>query len=184
MPRATAEEIREGISSLITRPDFTQKYKNIEGGKIFNKLLVDLKVWLEVNDCGELNEDREDDKKLVAGVISESFHLKFVFGNSNKIGGYARGTLARVAEVLATAQPVFTNLQTSWAANKGKYSVVRRDVVRVLGINDKGHDYHGSNFSGQQTLRQIIANLLDGVKVQEEQARIRGVISQKYHFQV
>lgn len=47
---------------------------------------------------------------------------------------------------------------------KTSYSIkeqpdVRKQVSSVMGITDKGHKTHGSNFSSPQTLKQIIDNL-------------------------
>ena len=39
----------------------------------------------------------------------------------------------------------------------------RREVAAVMGIADKGHATHGSNFTASQTLKQIIDNLFETV---------------------
>ncbi|HEU4558085.1 MAG TPA: hypothetical protein VFS20_09555 [Longimicrobium sp.] len=40
---------------------------------------------------------------------------------------------------------------------------MRAAVARVMGIEDKGHKKHGSNFDSPQTLKQIIDNLFETV---------------------
>jgi ribosomal protein L29 len=180
MPKATVEEIKEGIDSIMKQPQSLTKYKDIGGTEKFNTLLGTLDAWLENNECGALTRS-DQDKKLVAQVINQFFAAKFAFGKPPKIGGYPITTLAPLTES-PSAETVFKNLTDSWSANKGKFAVVRRDVARVLGIQDKGHAHHGSNFSGTQTLKQIILNLYGGVQGPAEIARVKAVIKAKYKF--
>ena len=180
MPKATVEEIKEGIDSIMKQPQSPTKYKDIGGAQRFDELLGTLDAWLENNECGSLTRS-DQDKKLVAQVIKQFFAPKFAFGKPPKIGGYSTAELSPVMPP-SSSEPVFKNLDDSWSANKGKFAVVRRDVARVLGIQDKGHAHHGSNFSGTQTLRQIILNLYSNVQGAQELDRVRGLIKTKYGF--
>jgi hypothetical protein len=43
---------------------------------------------------------------------------------------------------------------------KAKGVQLRRDIATFLGITDKGHSAHGSNFAGNQSVKGTIDNLL------------------------
>jgi hypothetical protein len=181
MPKPTVAEVKAGIDVIVQNPKFAQNWKDVSVEKIFNSLMGELKKWLENNECGELVESR--DGQLVASVIKTFFADKFAFGSKNKrIGTFDYNTVPQAVTPQPSGPPVYTNLDDSWAANKGKYTVVRRDVARVLGIDDKTHSHHGSNFSGTQTLKQIISNVFATVQGDQQQNTIRVLIRQKYGF--
>lgn len=56
----------------------------------------------------------------------------------------------------------------------------RKEVAAVMGIEDKGHSSHGSNFKGNQTLKQIIDNLFAKVSGDKRKAAAEAVIK-AYH---
>ena len=171
------EEIRTGIDAIMQNPLSAGKYKDLTQTQKFDDLIGALNAWLENNECDTVN-----DRKLIARVIKQYFTgAKFSFGKAQKIGEFSCATLT---VTILPAGPVYTTLTDSWAADKGKFTLVRRDVARVLGIQDKGHAHHGSNFSGQQTLKQIIQNLFAGVQGEKEQGRVRDQIQTQYGFAV
>lgn len=73
------------------------------------------------------------------------------------------------------------------AALATKYSIkqqpgVRSDVAKVMGIDDKGHEKHGANFSSAQTLKQIIDNLFKPVAKQQQAADVAARLKQRYGY--
>jgi len=57
----------------------------------------------------------------------------------------------------------------------------RTEIAGVMGIVDKGHKQHGSNFSSSQTLKNIIDNLF--AMVSENQRKvIGGKLKRKYGY--
>jgi hypothetical protein len=177
MGKASAERIKQGIQVLVGKPDFQSKYKNVDNVGKFDSLCSALEVWLDDKDYGDLTGA----KQLVAQVISQYFAVNFTFGAANKIGPYPRRDLAPLV-VAAAVVPVYADLNASWAANSSDYGKVRRDVVRVLEIRDAGHTYHQGNFSGTQTLRQIILNVVGMVRGEEEVVRVRGLARTHYNL--
>lgn len=181
MPRPTVAEVKAGTDVIVQNSKFAQNWKDVSVERNFTSFMGELKKWLENNECGELVESR--DGQLVASVIKTFFADKFAFGNKNKrIGTFDYNTVQPAVSPQPLGPPIYTDLDESWAANKGKYTVVRRDVARVLGIDDKTHSHHGSNFSGTQTLRQIILNVFSTVQGDQQQNTIRVLIRQKYGF--
>jgi hypothetical protein len=145
--------------------------------KTFDSLVAALNTWLEVN--GKSTVGSADDKKLVARVIAHDASLatSFIPAPNGKIGPYAKGELLPLAAAAATG-PTYTDLDENFSFKQ--WPAVRADVARVLRINDKGHSSHGSNFKGNQTLRQVIDNLVDTVKGEAEVARIQSQLRQHY----
>ena len=171
------EEIRVGIDAIMQSPQSASKYKDLTQKQKFDDLIGALNAWLENNECDTVNN-----RQLIAQVIKQYFTgEKFSFGKPPRIAEFS---CASLAVTILPAGPVYTDLTDSWAADKGKFTAVRRDVARVLGIQDKGHAHHGSNFSGQQTLKQIIQNLFAGVQGDKEQGRVRDQIHTQYGFTV
>jgi hypothetical protein len=138
-------------------------------------------VELEKEDKDTLQKTAEADKKFLAQVIKQHFatNTNFSFGKSKKIGGYEWVAIMPLTTV-APSGPAYTDLKETWMANKPEFTKVRADVARVLGILDKGHTHHGSNFSGTQSLEQIIRNLVSKVEGPAEIMRVTNLVKTKY----
>ena len=174
---ADAADIKAGLNYLAGN---NPKYKNKKtqlGTAPFDTLVADLSTWLEMK--GKSTIDSADDKKLVARVIAHdtSFVNSFIASGNGNIGPYARAALLPLVTTAPTG-PAYKNLSESFSYKQ--WPDVRADVSRVLGLKDKGHSSHGSNFKGDQTLRQVINNLLDTVQGEAEIGRIQGLLRQHY----
>lgn len=176
MGKASADHIKEGIQIIVAGSDFSRTYKNVDNDATFNTLCSTLGAWLEEHDYGDL------DKERVAQVINQHFTTFFSFGpRGKKIGPFSRDNLTPLI-VVATAGPVYTDLTQGWNADSSEYRKVRRDVARVLGIDDAGHTYHRGNYAGTETLSQIIQNLTSKVQGRDEVQRVRNLVRTHYNL--
>lgn len=171
------KEVKECLNILLQ----TQTYKNKQTQmhlSNFQTLISNLNVELEKKDYETVNS--ESDKKELAKIIFSSYKNSLIETN-NKIGPYDTGQLSS-GPVTPTGTPTYTDLNTPYQANKPLYSTVRAEVVQYLGIRDAGHSHHGSNFSGTQTLKQIIKNVFDKVQGGGEQSRVAQNSLKYYHY--
>ncbi len=61
---------------------------------------------------------------------------------------------------------------------------IRAQLASKWHITDKGHKHHGSNFSGNQTLLQIIKNLTEKVEGKAEIERVRMCVMEDYDYDI
>jgi hypothetical protein len=164
--------IKEGIRIIAAKPKFAADYKSVDQPAKFQKVCGDLKAWL--------GDDFECSDQEVARGIYTHFKSTFSFGKPAKIGSWSHVQIASM-QPRPVILPTYTNLEDSWNVG-AEYSKVRKEVAAVLGINDKGHTQHGSNFSGTQSLRQIILNLVDKVAGKVAVADMRSLIKARYNL--
>lgn len=171
---ASIDDITAGLTDLVETAKYKDKRTQLNGGG-FTTLVSDLNVYLEKK--GKTTVATADHTN-VARVIWYTKRLKERFQEVNaKYGTFATADLVPLVAVVQ-AGPKYTDLNTPFNASASPD--VRRDVARVLGIEDKHHNTHGSNFSGTQTLRQIIADVVSKVTGQQEQNRVRGLLRKLY----
>jgi hypothetical protein len=161
---ATVENLRKGLNYLIKQVKYVNKKTQMDTNS-FTTLIGDMNVWLEQNDAGEIS--KEDDKKNLARLILHEFSANLIPAPNHKIGPYAIDQLPSFAVAQATT-PTYTNLNESWKADSTQYTKVRAEVRSFMGIRDTGHSSHGSNFSGMQSLREIIDNLFEKVNMNDK----------------
>ncbi len=172
------EEIRSGLQAL-SQPG--KKYgtnkKEMDAGN-FNAVVSDLNNWLELNDHDKL---KPADSKDVARVMFHEFKNKFIEKNG-KIGTYATSDLPTlIIAPKLPANPQYKTLTQVFTVGKGDYISARNEVASYLGITDKTHSAHGSNFPGTQTLRQIIENLYAKVSTTDA-ARVNALCIKHYRY--
>ncbi|RZI84795.1 MAG: hypothetical protein EOP38_07670 [Rubrivivax sp.] len=73
------------------------------------------------------------------------------------------------------------------SALKESYSIsaatkLRSELCSLWGITNKSHATHGSNFSGNQTLAQLIQNIVEPLAEGAERDRIRGMCIARYSY--
>ena len=174
---ADAADIRTGLKDSASSHSKYKGKKTQLATKLFDELVSDLNVWLETKDKSTV--DSAEDKKLVARVIAHDASLatSYIAAPNGDIGPYPGASLPSLVTATAT-RPTHTNLMESFSYKE--WPDVRAEVARVLGIKDKGHSTHGSNFKGDQTLRQVIKNLVETVKGDAEILRIQNLLRQHY----
>jgi hypothetical protein len=175
---ATVENLRKGLNYLIKQVRYVNKKTQMDQNS-FTTLISDMNVWLEQNDAGEIS--KEDDKKNLARLILHEFAANLIPAPNNKIGPYAIDQLPSFVVVQLTT-PTNTNLNQSWKADSTQYADVRAEVRLYMGIRDTSHSAHGSNFSGTQTLRQIIDNLFEKVNGMSEITRVSSNTVKYYRY--
>lgn len=170
---ASIDDIKTGLLALAAQV----KWKNGQmHEKAFGTLIADLATWFEKN--GKLGIEANDHKNIARVILHDQAVNKKFSAVQGKIGPFATNQLPALV-VAVVAGPSYTALDTQYNGNSTQD--VRNDVVRVLGITDKGHIQHGSNFSGPQTLRQIIKNVLAKVtKGTPEWTRVEGLLQKHY----
>jgi hypothetical protein len=109
------------------------------------------------------------------------FAASLIPAPNDKIGPYATNQLPSFV-VVQLGTPTYTNLNQSWKADSTQYADVREEVRLYMGIRDTGHSAHGSNFSGTQTLRQIIDNLFAKVQGMTEITRVSSNTQKYYRY--
>lgn len=174
---ANAIDLEAALLDLArTSPKYRGKKTQMDV-RSFGELIAVANAWLETRSKNVVSS--ELDKKLVAQVIVHKPAVKqsFIPASNGTIGGYAATSLEPLVAA-AVVGPVYTLLSQSY--DYKETPTVRRDVARVLGLTDKGHSSHGSNFKGSQTLRQIIDNLTDTVEGKPEIARLQGLMRRFY----
>jgi hypothetical protein len=176
----TGEQIKECLNALMQTAKYRDK-KTLMGGSQFTSLLADLNVVLESKDYETLDLGKDSDKKKVAKIIYTDFKTSLL-ESGGKIGPYTTNLLAETAVQAPQGNPTYTNLDTQYSANKPIYTTVRQEIVRFLVIRDAGHLYHDGNFSGSQTLRQIIDNVYATVQGGGEQQRVATNSEHYYHY--
>lgn len=175
---ATEKDIKEGLEVQAQK----QKYKGKKtqmSTTAFDSLVGELNTWLENNDRNEV--ETPEDKKLVARVIKYAGSLSntFIPAANGNIGTHASATLLSLTQS-GPVTPVYVNLQD--VHNATMRPKVRADVARVLGIVDKAHQIHGANFAGNQTLEQIIRDLVSKVQGHGEIQRVRNAVRTHYNL--
>ncbi|TXL74077.1 hypothetical protein FHP25_17870 [Vineibacter terrae] len=168
------EDIRSGLKAMQNNTKYKNKKTQMDTTN-FGKLVGDLNTWLETN--GKDTAGTSNEKKDVARVIHYEFKQSFIPWPEGKIGEFMTATFQPLV-VTAPTGPQYTNLATVYTNKEAPD--VRADVVRVLRVQDKTHSTHGANFSSNQTLRQIIDNVIAKVQGQAEVQRVQGLLRQHY----
>ena len=78
--------------------------------------------------------------------------------------------------------PLSDELQQLYSISQA--ATKRAELCNLWGIANKSHAQHGSNFSGNQTLAQLILNIVAPVQATQERARVRQLVIQKYHYDI
>lgn len=76
--------------------------------------------------------------------------------------------------------PLSKELKESYSITEA--TKLRTELCQLWGIDNKSHKTHGSNFSGNQTLAQLIQNIVDPVAEGAERERIRGLCITRYKY--
>lgn len=76
--------------------------------------------------------------------------------------------------------PLSSELQQSLSITEATKK--RTELCKLWGIANKSHKTHGSNFSGNQTLAQLIQNIVEPVAEGAERERIKLLCIALYHY--
>ena len=60
----------------------------------------------------------------------------------------------------------------------------RAELCSEWGIANKSHKSHGSNFSSNQTLKNLIHNILEVVTGEDQLDRIHGLVARRYRYDI
>ena len=86
--------------------------------------------------------------------------------------------------VAEASAPEIGTLPAGWnydQHNTSTQAKIRKEFATALGIKDKGHTSHGSNFDNKQTKKQIMDNLLAMVSLGDS-VRVRGECLKHYGY--
>ncbi|MDE2596829.1 MAG: hypothetical protein KGL44_08135 [Sphingomonadales bacterium] len=78
--------------------------------------------------------------------------------------------------------PLSAELQQLYTISQA--TTKRAELCTLWGITNKSHAQHGSNFSGNQTLAQLILNIVAPIQAAHERARVRQLVIQAYHYDI
>lgn len=76
--------------------------------------------------------------------------------------------------------PLSSELTQSYSITEA--TKLRGELCTLWNITNKSHKTHGSNFSGNQTLQQLIQNIVEPVAEGAERDRVRLLCIAKYHY--
>lgn len=174
---ANADDVKAALKDLAAS---NQRYKGKKtqlSSGAFDTLVSDVSTWLEKK--GKNGIDGEADRKLVARVVlhDPSMAANYMAAPNGQIGTYSKPQLPSLVQA-AAATPAYTDLGEKFSFKT--WPAVRVDVARVLVLADKGHSTHGSNFKGDQTLKQVIDNLLEKVQGGPETQRVHALLRKHY----
>jgi hypothetical protein len=60
----------------------------------------------------------------------------------------------------------------------------RTELCAAWGVKNKSHSSHGSNFSGNQTLAQLINNIVEPVQGSAERGRVKALIIEQFQYDI
>lgn len=81
-------------------------------------------------------------------------------------------------------QPKLLSADLQEVYDIGKATKKRGELCAAWGIANKSHKSHGSNFAGNQTLAQLIQNIVAPVTAVGERQRVRLLIIQQYGYDI
>jgi hypothetical protein len=84
--------------------------------------------------------------------------------------------------VASVARPLSQELQQLYTI--GNATQLRAQLCQRWGIVNKSHAQHGSNFSGNQTLAQLIQNIVSPIQAPVERSRVKALIIREYGYDI
>lgn len=170
------DQVKQAVNVLLRSAKYGNGKKTQMSEPGFSGLVSDVNTELEK--LGHDTLARKDEKTL-AEVIYADYRSSFM-EVGGKIGPYMAVQLGSLSMAAAVGSPDYTDLNQQFQATKQDNKAARSEATTFLGIRDAGHSFHGSNFSGSQTLRQIIDNVFQKVQGEAERERV-AANSRKYY---
>ena len=156
----------------VTSGDVSKNKKVIDSIEEYcNELLEYLKTYEDERSVrtGSLDEDLKDlaknaskakvySQEATNGFVTNYSALKKPFEKVEVMIEKVRLAATQAEEEEERSEVEIDEAEIKWT----KQNKLRKEIAAALGLKDKGHATHGSNFDGNQTTEQLIDNLLKG----------------------